>query len=298
MCLDPLAASINHSCDPNSFIIFDGPRMSVRSRRQIKKGEEVTISYIDSSEPFQRRQSDLKERYFFTCNCSKCQLGSTLREDRFLPGNGDEPNLRAIENKSFALVQESKKTEDIGLAIAMLQEAEKLLKEDSRGRWPIDRQPWPELLVELHLKLLLAGEFMQAFPYALKMYFDTDPLLYPEPWHPQRVVRNASLSQLVVQLSVMAEDDATLSRVLKGYKLDMGLIVWALMNELRANVVKSHGAESQFAKMIQLKREQLGIDLTRVPAEAANHTKGAQWLEREWTNLRQFVSAANDSPQS
>ena len=46
--------------------------MSIRSIQPIKKGEEITISYIESIERAEDRQNELEERYFFKCKCEKC----------------------------------------------------------------------------------------------------------------------------------------------------------------------------------------------------------------------------------
>lgn len=42
--------------------------------RDIKKGEELTISYIDENLPYETRQRQLKELYYFECKCPKCLL--------------------------------------------------------------------------------------------------------------------------------------------------------------------------------------------------------------------------------
>lgn len=39
------AQFVNHSCDPNLYVRFGGRRIYYYSRRAIKKGEELTISY-------------------------------------------------------------------------------------------------------------------------------------------------------------------------------------------------------------------------------------------------------------
>jgi SET domain-containing protein len=39
------AQFINHSCDPNLYVRFNGKRIYYYSRRAIKKGEELTIDY-------------------------------------------------------------------------------------------------------------------------------------------------------------------------------------------------------------------------------------------------------------
>lgn len=63
---------------------MDGPLISLRSLDPIKKGAEVFISYIDHTNPYTVRQAELKDRYCFACECTKCLLGPTQREDQWL----------------------------------------------------------------------------------------------------------------------------------------------------------------------------------------------------------------------
>ena len=85
--LHPLPALINHSCDPNAFIRFDmststpaspPPKIhhgsiSVHALRPIKAGEELRITYYDALVDRERRQSILRDRYFFHCDCPRCE---------------------------------------------------------------------------------------------------------------------------------------------------------------------------------------------------------------------------------
>ena len=66
--LDPLAAMMNHSCDPNAFCFWEGAKIRVRSLRPIGVGEEVTISYTDDTLARDTRREYLK-RWFFDCAC-------------------------------------------------------------------------------------------------------------------------------------------------------------------------------------------------------------------------------------
>jgi SET and MYND domain-containing protein len=44
--LDAGLAMVNHSCVPNAFIGFDKRTAILRAERDIREGEEITISYI------------------------------------------------------------------------------------------------------------------------------------------------------------------------------------------------------------------------------------------------------------
>ncbi len=81
---DPLICSANHSCDPNASLVFNQPRHEIRALRKIKAGEEILINYIEVTNPFSVRQAELKQNYFFTCQCTKCEKGVNLEADRFL----------------------------------------------------------------------------------------------------------------------------------------------------------------------------------------------------------------------
>lgn len=56
---------INHSCTPNCIQTFEGKNLAIRCVDAIKKGEEVTISYIDLAETRQKRRADLVTEYYF-----------------------------------------------------------------------------------------------------------------------------------------------------------------------------------------------------------------------------------------
>ncbi len=64
----------NHSCVPNLFWQFNGNHITVITTRKVRAGEELSISYGPYAESmsFEKRQDILKNRYFFSCNCSAC----------------------------------------------------------------------------------------------------------------------------------------------------------------------------------------------------------------------------------
>ncbi|KAI8619923.1 hypothetical protein BC830DRAFT_1039507, partial [Chytriomyces sp. MP71] len=64
----------NHSCVPNCAVAFEPVTHMARlvSLRDIQEGEELTVSYVDSADPYHSRRLDLQRRYFFTCKCELC----------------------------------------------------------------------------------------------------------------------------------------------------------------------------------------------------------------------------------
>jgi SET domain-containing protein len=97
-----IQSACNHSCDPSAEITY--PRsdftMVMQALRDIKKGEEITISYIDECVRERSRHSRIKflrELYLFTCECPKCDsqrndpdVTSSEEEDEEEDGSGHE----------------------------------------------------------------------------------------------------------------------------------------------------------------------------------------------------------------
>ncbi|XP_071948093.1 histone-lysine N-methyltransferase SMYD3-like [Antedon mediterranea] len=67
------AAIFNHSCSPNCIAVFNSTTLHMRAVKNIKKGEELLVSYIDLMYPTEIRQQMLQDQYFFTCDCTACQ---------------------------------------------------------------------------------------------------------------------------------------------------------------------------------------------------------------------------------
>lgn len=65
---------LSHSCDANNDRIFIGSKLVITTRKTIQKGKEVTICYGPSKiEPFKSRQENIKENYYFECQCDYCK---------------------------------------------------------------------------------------------------------------------------------------------------------------------------------------------------------------------------------
>ncbi|KAK1826276.1 SET domain-containing protein 5 [Podospora conica] len=65
---------LNHACSPNLGYYFDSATLSHRvyAVRDIFPGEELTISYVDVTQPSPKRQSLLSQTWSFTCTCPRC----------------------------------------------------------------------------------------------------------------------------------------------------------------------------------------------------------------------------------
>lgn len=70
------ACRINHACDYNAahFWHDDRKQLTVHALRDISRGEEITISYLESNWDRNTRQAELQKRFHFTCLCQLCSL--------------------------------------------------------------------------------------------------------------------------------------------------------------------------------------------------------------------------------
>ncbi|EGE84648.1 SET and MYND domain-containing protein [Blastomyces gilchristii SLH14081] len=206
LCFLPFASYINHSCQPNAYIGFDGPVMYLKALQDIAPDEQIYISYIDNTEPFQTRQSELQLQYFFECKCPKCLEGTTAREDQFLTSEGPSSSSPEKESREF-LARSKKLGEGARASIQRIEAAFALLS--STKCWPITRQPFPQLLDELIVNLLDANCYKFAFiPTAIR-YLNIDPVLYPNRLHPIRKRNTWALAKLLRCINQPLDSDAS-----------------------------------------------------------------------------------------
>ena len=70
-----LAPSIlDHSCSPNAVVTFDGFHLRVQLLEDLPvlDWDSIRISYIDLMNCNSDRKKELKERYYFDCDCPRC----------------------------------------------------------------------------------------------------------------------------------------------------------------------------------------------------------------------------------
>uniref|UniRef100_A0A0A9WRD9 SET and MYND domain-containing protein 3 n=1 Tax=Lygus hesperus TaxID=30085 RepID=A0A0A9WRD9_LYGHE len=75
------ASTIDHSCDPNAVATFTGTTITVRAIKDIPdfKWSKVRISYIETLKPHAERSRELYPRYYFDCDCLRCDPSSEAR---------------------------------------------------------------------------------------------------------------------------------------------------------------------------------------------------------------------------
>ncbi|KAL9621830.1 MAG: hypothetical protein Q9160_003803 [Pyrenula sp. 1 TL-2023] len=202
--LHPLFARANHSCDYNATISFNtSSSTKLVAVREIEKGEEILLPYIDSTQTFEYRQRELKSTYFFTCHCNVCVQGPSTFRDEFLvaPKNSDQveaETVREVESQARDLMK-SAKDEDPREALEKLKSALQLLAKT--GIWPITRQPYPEIRQHLVQTSIHAGDFVDALVQAAIQHFRIDPTLYSER-NPTYVIHTWILCRLIETTSL------------------------------------------------------------------------------------------------
>ncbi|EGC28624.1 hypothetical protein DICPUDRAFT_159919 [Dictyostelium purpureum] len=90
----------NHSCDPNVnyWVVNNTLEVECTLLKNVKEGEELTISYIDTSAPLNKRREKLLEGYLFTCLCTKCKADELLPLDQTGTKDDDESDSNINTN--------------------------------------------------------------------------------------------------------------------------------------------------------------------------------------------------------
>ncbi|KAK0103308.1 hypothetical protein ONS95_005338 [Cadophora gregata] len=236
LCFSPTLARANHSCTPNAFIVFDSRNVSLRALRPIKKDEEIFISYIDPTESLAKRQSTLKQRYFFTCKCARCEDHVNAYK-HFLRCQKDDAIGNEVEKTTRTDVlyshQEALKTAEHCLStlkqnptltstltslatsskpLTLLQQnhtsslltaLKSLSALTTHGVFAL--LPFPELLHDLYLSYISTQTQSQSFTAALLtllfLFLNCDIFIYPQPHHPVRVVRLYTIAKLLKHIA-------------------------------------------------------------------------------------------------
>lgn len=286
LCFEPTMALANHSCDPNAAIIFDGRLMSLRAMKSIKKGEQIFITYIDPTEIREERRHKLQHRYFFHCQCPKCEGDLTpyqllLKSPPSTEGKinllCDTKELLSAAEKTVAFIKdnqkllsdmhketsftkdglEASKTMDLpdrGTALRVASSSFAPLAE--HGLYAIS--PYPNILHSLYLYFVDSEAFLQSLIVLLFLYLHCDVYTYPQPHHPVRVIRLFTIAKVMKYIATLepaqlldvleGQNETTMSIVSTIDWVDSFHAVMILVNELGK---ESHGKESRFMKEVE-----------------------------------------------
>ena len=284
--LHPYAALINHSCDYNSTVGFDGDELFVKAVRPIKKDEQIFISYIDATSPYDVRHKELSERYYFSCQCSKCFRGTDTPEDKFVTTTHGSAALASAETKAQTFMESASAPDcEPTDAIRKLESAMHVL--DQTSAWSISRQPYISIRDELIASLLSSGRFKTAFVQAAIRYIRIDSKVYPYSSHPIRQVHAWALAKLAIHLSqginTNSDDDVALER----FELNFSLIIWSLLNGL-VNTESESCTMPSFKRMVRLAFYEVHKEFA---ANGLDPSNMGEEIKREWEKIEGVVSA-------
>ena len=259
--------------------MMNGSQVSIRTLRPIQRNEEICISYVDTTNPYHRRQSELKSRWFFDCKCDKCQHGASLEEDKWaiepkemtvkikevadaiikhgvLPADAenhvgnteDDKRVAAIQEQAFTQCEEARRIKNHLEAIQSLEDAMQLCHQSRL--WSMHRQPYAALRDELIVRLLAERKFLVAWTHCAKRYKHVLPILYPVPFHPVRVVQ-------IWQMAMLAAHITSSGDRLQMSSANMGLIAVMLVKQVLDISNFSHGPDNEFTKSVKKKAEEM-----------------------------------------
>ena len=269
--LSPHSALLNHSCAPNTAIIFSGSALTLRSLAAIPAKSELLISYCDTTNATAARQSELRNRYFFHCRCSCCSAGIT----NGLPDPQPDHSFDIIEARALGLQAEASTTSP-DRAAALLSSALGFL-----GQYPPHRQPNPSILHTAFLNAIATHSWANAFRYALKAYFFIDPVHHRLSWHPVRIVRKWVLLRLVTQIAgLISEGDSSL-KDLEKFGINWQIVAMGLFEEV-SDVEKSHGTANSFTAEVKGFGEGAGMGREKSDKKS---------FVEEWTKLRKVANS-------
>lgn len=277
MTFDPSLALLNHSCNPNAAVLFDQNVACVRSIRDIKKGEQVTISYVDNTYKRSTRRSQLRAQYYFDCHCEGCEpkdnvftgRDSWLCEDENCKALIPEPlltgdfkclkchlsqkqsldSLRSLEAKAFTVLETVNTPQNLGFQLNNIL-LPTLAALTSNHSWPPIRQPAPALRRQIFHLCLNSENYEAAYHHSNTLSSTPLSTIHPETYHPLQTVQLFTTASLIALLASKENNVDYLKRA------------WELLRSAWELCKGSHGEGSEFAKRIAAKRGQVEMDLS------------------------------------
>lgn len=218
LCIDPVAALVNHSCAPNAVVLFSPHEgLQIRSVAPIAQDEEITLAYVDTTYPHATRQKELLQRWFFECCCTLCS------------------STEHIDNANIAIPAPSL-TQPLPSALAALK------SHYSRPQSKPYHQPLAALHSTIAKHLLSSKSYVEALRHEITIYNQIDNVLYPQ-LHPITIRDNFVIAVLMLEVG-------------SGHAFNINDHDWILATrgvwtDISNGVLKSHGQQSAFAKIVR-----------------------------------------------
>jgi hypothetical protein len=156
--------------------------------RDIHEDEEITLGYVDGTDPFEKRQQELKERYFFTCSCELCT------KERETAGNLSRATSRVNSKVKEAEQNAEQVHSDVqsqpGLEYTQVDKIKQAMAGlAGTASWHLHHYPWPQLRAQLLAGLIGAGKYSEALLQASILARVTQPKMFEQAYHPLRLVQ-------------------------------------------------------------------------------------------------------------
>ena len=311
LCLTTTSALLNHSCNPNAYVLFSGPSLHVRASHDIMPDQEITIAYIDTAQATKYRQIQLQGRYFFKCTCKNCSTrthcGDSMKPD------SDQYDDPAFQKAELRVIEIDSKVNEIRESLD--ETSTTVLQAQKRYEAAANRleaalkvmKPYSPYLVipyrirhDLFLNALASYDWFAALHHSLKSYFYIDPIHFPSSspnsirCHPARLVRKWTLLRQIVTYGSMATEGPdgpfwrhAVSQIEK-YALEWSVVIGALFEEVWDGVKVSHGPDNVFTH--EVKRFGKGLGIFGAGGEEGTRLKlKSKDVQKEWNKLRKIA---------
>ncbi|KAI0103723.1 SET domain-containing protein [Nemania sp. FL0031] len=231
--LNAALAMVNHSCTPNAFVQFVGRKAVLHAYQEIKKDEEIEISYIDCNLHRSQRQEELKQRYHFTCKCPRCQddldVYQVCRTYPHLSLNklSAAPDIQKLPESPAApgILSSNKSLSDTIKEIypwcsSPLKSSAGAKKAELTRRWAATKPlrdlstpayaiaPLPFILAEASIYFGQQDIYEYSLAIACFLATRVDPYKFPAPFAPSRLKGLWMIVKLVASVAPAAPEDA------------------------------------------------------------------------------------------
>ena len=107
----------------------------------------------------------------------------------------------------------------------------------------------PALIQQYAVACLSALRYNEALVAMIRLHILIDPVLYPQPHHPVRIVHAWTLATLAKAVS--SDVNSPFCKALQACGVDLPFLFLALLAEIHEQVPKSHGPKSAFARTVE-----------------------------------------------
>jgi hypothetical protein len=131
--LEPSTSKISHSCNPNSWLVFEGKELRLRALRDIGSSQELTVSLVECPEfDHNKRRTILRLFYNIDCSCDLCakgpiQISPSLRKKLTTLGKYNSSLVGSCRLSQVQEVMEGLQHEGIGWSFPPMPQLHHLL---------------------------------------------------------------------------------------------------------------------------------------------------------------------------